>query len=260
MKNIITFLFLFLIFSPKSDAQTASDFTVTTITGETFNLYEKLDEGKYVFLDFYFTTCQPCINMIPDMNAIFETYGCNNSDEVYFMSIDYGDTDADVIQFKDDYGSKLPSASGVEGGGNDVADAYSVEFAPHLMLISPERQIVANIIGSSEESMTTALEDKLISPNPEACSVVSSVTDVFTEKLNVYPNPANDNLILSWMNADIKVVEIHNIFGRKVMRSMVNGAEGNAVLTIDNLPTGAYILTTHTAAGVNGKVLFQKVK
>lgn len=34
----------------------AVDFTGTDIYGEEFNLFEKLDEGQYVVIDFFFTT------------------------------------------------------------------------------------------------------------------------------------------------------------------------------------------------------------
>ncbi len=39
-----------------SVAQNASDFTVTTTGDTTYKLYELLEEGKYVLLDFFFTT------------------------------------------------------------------------------------------------------------------------------------------------------------------------------------------------------------
>lgn len=34
----------------------AVDFTATTTEGEEFNLFEKLAEGQYVCIDFYYTT------------------------------------------------------------------------------------------------------------------------------------------------------------------------------------------------------------
>jgi len=261
MKNICTFvLFTFLFSSYQVNAQIVPDFTVTTITGETFNLYDKLDEGKYVLLDFYFVTCGPCIEMVPAINTIFETYGCNNSDEIYFMSIDFGDTDAQVIQFKEDYSSLLPSASGLQGGGDEVVEAYNVLYAPYLILISPDKEIVDSNISGTIEDMTASFDNESISADPSACNIVSSTTEIFTENLKVYPNPASQELTLTWADTEIESVEIHSIFGRKIEAIGVKGAEGKANIHINNLPTGSYILTTHTAEGVNGKVLFQKAK
>jgi len=43
-----------------SSAQTnlteAVDFTATDIEGHTWNLFDELDDGKYVLIDFFFTT------------------------------------------------------------------------------------------------------------------------------------------------------------------------------------------------------------
>ena len=39
----------------------APDFTVTDTHGEEHNLYSYLENGKVVVLDFFYTTCTPCI-------------------------------------------------------------------------------------------------------------------------------------------------------------------------------------------------------
>jgi len=56
MKNIIliTGISLLLTLSvSNSYPQTAPDFTATDIHGQTWHLYELLDDGKYVLLDFF---------------------------------------------------------------------------------------------------------------------------------------------------------------------------------------------------------------
>ena len=78
---------------------TAVDFTVTDVHGETHNLFSLLNEGKYVIVDFFFTTCGPCIASVPTLNKSFTDYGCNTG-EVFYISIDDGDTDAEVLQYE----------------------------------------------------------------------------------------------------------------------------------------------------------------
>lgn len=50
------------------------DFTISTYTGEeeTFNLHS--NAGKVIVLNFWYTTCGPCVSEIPHFNALQEKY------------------------------------------------------------------------------------------------------------------------------------------------------------------------------------------
>ena len=87
----------------QTNLTTAQDFTVTDVHGTSHNLFTYLDSNKHVILDFFFTTCGPCINSIPTISASFTAFGCNTGD-VIFLSIDADDTDAEVLQFELDWG------------------------------------------------------------------------------------------------------------------------------------------------------------
>ena len=259
MKNALFLLLFCSFFTNQIKAQNAPDFTVTTVHGETFNLYDKLDEGKYVFIDFFFTTCQPCIDIIPYVNTIFENYGCNNGEEIYFISIDVGDTDAEVLQFEEDYGGKLPAASGEEGGGNVVADLYDFNAFPRLILISPDKEIVENIFPPTLENMSNAISSHGISTDPEACETVSSVTDLITDKLQVFPNPVANNLTVTWEDTETESVRVNDIFGKVITVIDVTGTDGRTQIDMGSFPKGTYVLTTNTSKGIKGRILFQRM-
>ena len=127
MKNLLLVLLVFIGLQVKSQTNltTAVNFTVTDVHGQTHNLFNILDGGKHVIIDFFFTTCGSCIASVPTLNQAFTDYGCNTG-EVYFISIDQGDTDAEVLQYEETYGGLLPSVSGVNGGGNSVTSTYGV--------------------------------------------------------------------------------------------------------------------------------------
>ena len=92
--SLVAVIFCFnLGFAQTTSLTEAVDFTVTTVHGEEINLFALLDDGKHVVVDFFFTTCPPCIASVPKVNESFEKYGCNNGD-VFYVAIDVGDTNA----------------------------------------------------------------------------------------------------------------------------------------------------------------------
>jgi thiol-disulfide isomerase/thioredoxin len=144
MKKLLLLLLFFIGLQVKSQTNltTAVNFTVTDVHGQTHNLFNILDGGQHVVIDFFFTTCVPCQNSVPLLNQVYTNYGCNTA-EVFFISIDQGDTDAEVLQYEETFGVLPPSVSGVNGGGNSVTYAYGVTAYPTVILIAPNRAIVS---------------------------------------------------------------------------------------------------------------------
>jgi len=179
MKKII--IILLVLFGLQAHAQTnlttAVDFTVTDVHGNTHNLFSILDDGKHVILDFFFTTCPPCISSVPIINQVYTDYGCNTGG-IVFLSIDAGDTDAQVLQYENDYGGLLPSVSGVNGGGNGVNSAYGIGAYPTVVLIAPDRTVLEQDIYPVTLISNTLLSHGL---NMASCNVVAT-TEILLEK------------------------------------------------------------------------------
>ena len=85
-------LFSILFARAQTSLTTATDFTVTDTDGNTHNLYSILNSGKYVCIDFFFTTCGPCQSTSPYYKVTFTNFCCNSQD-IFFISIDQGDND-----------------------------------------------------------------------------------------------------------------------------------------------------------------------
>jgi len=173
MKKILltAVAFLTILFTQaQTSLTTAVDFTVTDIHGNTHNLFNYLDNGKHVIVDFFFTTCGPCISSVPTLNQAYTDYGCNTGD-IIFISIDDGDTDAQVLQYENDYGGLLPSVSGIDGGGNAVNIAYGIGAYPTVVLIAPDYTIVEQDIYPVSD-ITSALPNAGL--NMASCAVTPS--------------------------------------------------------------------------------------
>jgi hypothetical protein len=201
MKRIFTVL-LFSIFVTHIFAQapltTATDFTVTTTSGKTFKLFDTLTAGKYVCVDFFYTTCSACQATAPFASQAYSYFGCNSSN-IYFIGIDQGDNTTEVNTFDQTYGVEYPTVSGTDGAGDPVVSAYQITAFPTYILIAPNHQVV-------EQDMwpINAAQDLIdfITPNgptQHACPS-TGIHDVKAPEgdLNsvLYPNPASDKVMI----------------------------------------------------------------
>ena len=137
-------LITFLVFGVSLQAQQtnlteAVDFTVTDCHGQTYNLFEILDRGQAVFIDFFFYSCGQCQVISPYITGSYTQMGCNMHD-VFYIEISYIDSDAVCQQWADEYGVEFPTV-GRDGGGNEVFDLYGIQACPTLVLIMPDRSI-----------------------------------------------------------------------------------------------------------------------
>ncbi|MBE6646075.1 MAG: redoxin domain-containing protein [Ruminococcaceae bacterium] len=84
------------------------DFTVTTTDGSTFTLSEALKDKKGVLINFWFSTCSPCITEFPYMQSAYEKF----SDDIAIIALNSyaGDNEIAVKNFKESMGLTFPVA------------------------------------------------------------------------------------------------------------------------------------------------------
>ena len=180
MKKVLVLLSLVLFFGV-SFAQTslsvAEDFTLTDVDGVEHVLFDYLDDGKYVLIDFFYTTCVPCQQTTPKIEGAYQYFGCNSADLI-ILGIDNGDTDAQVIAFGETYGGTYPAVSGTEGGGNAVISTYGIGYIPTVILIAPNRDIVEQDIWPIDNAASIITVVEPYGPEEASCGGLNNQTEM----------------------------------------------------------------------------------
>lgn len=134
------------------DGSTAPDFTLTDINGTTHTLYDYLDAGKTVYLDFFACHCPTCWNYhnTHALSDLYTLHGPNtNTNDVFVFAIEL-DPNNGTNEF---YGiSGVTQGNWVAGTGypqinpegtvrNTLVSNYAVNFYPLIYAICPDRTI-----------------------------------------------------------------------------------------------------------------------
>lgn len=224
MRKLIPILFFSFFLTVLGHTQVGIDtpvnFTVTDTHGEKHTLFDYLDEGKYVLIDFFFTTCNPCIQAMPSLNEAYERYGCNQGD-IIFIGIDRGNNNAQVIAFENSYGGYYPAVSGTEGGADAVVTAYGVGYFPTITLIAPNHTFISkDIYPVNQQNLDQAIHTTAgLAFNTNACNATAVHTPFAGDaQLKLFPNPIINQAsieILVARSMSIKV-NIINLLGQAI--------------------------------------------
>ena len=136
----------------------AVDFTATDCHGTQVHLFDILDGGQAVLIDFFFTSCGPCQQATPKIVQSYYAMGCNMHD-VFYMEISDRDSDAACQNWATNYGVEYPTISGAAGGGT-ICNTYQISAYPTVILIMPNHEIVINDLWpiNNAQTVITALE------------------------------------------------------------------------------------------------------
>lgn len=115
----------------------ARDFIVTDLKGNTIKLSDL--RGKVVVLNFWFTKCPPCVQEIPDLNALTQDFA---GKDVVFIAITFNTTEV-VQQFL----NSTPFNYTIAPNANHAIGIYGVQSYPTNMVINKNGEIVLKDIG-----------------------------------------------------------------------------------------------------------------
>ncbi len=123
----------------------APDFTITDINGQTHNLYNLLNQGKTVYLDFFASWCGICWNYHngPALKTIWQNYGPSGTNEAYVIAIE-GDpgTNLNCIYGPTGCNGSTPGnwTTGITypiANDASVRTLFAVQYFPTIYMICP---------------------------------------------------------------------------------------------------------------------------
>lgn len=247
MRKVIILLFVFISFAGMSQTllTEANDFHVKTIEGTPIYLYPLLDDDNYiVVIDFFSTTCGPCQDYADDFQQSYIDFG-ENTGNVYFMGINWGNDNEGVHEFDSVFGLTFPTASGVQGGGNIVFLDYQVQSYPSVVVIKPNHEISNQYVW---EPSTENINQAVI----EAGGVLVGEKEIPSETLNIYPNPATNNAKIDVDINDINetYIDIINTNGQILYQKIIRKNNNSSItIGLDNFEKGIYFVRMITSEG-----------
>jgi len=223
----------------------AENFNIKTAHGTTLNLFNILDGGQYVVIDFFNVTCGPCQIFAPDFQQSYEHFGSNEY-ETFYMGISYSGDNTMIIEWDQTYGLSYPTVSGTEGGGYNVHIDWGVQTVPTIVLIAPNHDIIGQIHIPAYEPSVTVIDSMLMS---------HGLTPMFTgdfqaeakkdDVLKVYPNPASDYIQISAntnQNSEYRI-EVYSLTGQNMITQNLKGSgEQSETINLDYLKSGLYFV------------------
>ena len=249
--RIFSILGLFICLNTYTNSQTsltvAENFNVKTPTGESINLFDILDNGQHVVIDFFNITCGPCQIFAPDIQTSSVHFG-NNEEDVFFVGISYSGDNNLIVQWDSTYGITYPTISGSDGGGVGVHIDYSILSVPTIVLIAPDKNIIGQLFLPDFIPSTSVIDSMLM-----AHGLFPVVTGIQQKDQNqireivIYPNPVKDRAILELdvtTNSHLEI-ELINLLGRRVFQMSempFQTGKHSIKLSFENITKGIYIL------------------
>jgi len=110
--------------------ETMEDFTVTTLTGESFTLSEALKEKEAVLINFWATWCPPCRAEFPYLEQAYQQD--REQVAVIALSVEMSDDEDTLRAFAADNGLTFPIA---RDEGRKLASWAMLEYIPTTLII-----------------------------------------------------------------------------------------------------------------------------
>ncbi len=137
--------------------ETMEDFSIETLTGENYTLYEALETKDLMVINFWASWCGPCQYEFPFLEEAWEKY--SDRIGVVALSIEENDTGKVLDDFVKQYGLKFT----VMSDGDKIGQKLGVYGVPTTLIVNKNKEIVAVEVGAKNSvEEFTKLFDSLL--------------------------------------------------------------------------------------------------
>ncbi len=182
------------------------DFEITDTKGDTYKVSEILEEKKVLILNFFYTTCGPCVNEVGVMEQAYQQY----KDDVLILGLDTyaADTEADVAAFKEQYQLSFPMAMApLEWASMAYNPEYETSTYPTTLVIDRYGMICIKEFGSMDTLRPwLGMMEYFSADNYVQKLCHNGVGDVVTNVKPTVPNDDPADLAQTLGNADGNIV------------------------------------------------------
>ena len=213
----------------------APDFVAVDCNGNEVHLYDILDSGQYVFVDFFHYTCGPCRELMPFVEESYYYYGCNDKD-VFYMEIS-SDNASLCMQWIEEFDVEYPTISKEDGGG-EIRSVYRIPGDPFFMLIAPDRSIVLSSWYNFDFDDFQSIVDAFAPFDIQVYQCYHDVEEENETNYELFPNPADTFVNLSVEGSSL--VQIYNALGQLMDSFVVENQQ--AKIETGNYPEGLYFV------------------
>lgn len=123
-----------------NEGQKAPDFTLTTFSGETYQLKELT--GKVVLVNFWASWCESCKPEARDLEQAWRDY--QDRDDVLFLGVDYVDTRPEAMAYLDQFDITYPNGP---DKGTKISQSFRIKGVPETYIIDQRGRIRHTQIG-----------------------------------------------------------------------------------------------------------------
>ncbi len=235
---VVAWLIALPLWGQLPNGSTAPNFTVVDINGNSHNLYNLLDQGKTVYLDFFATWCGPCwsYHNTHALRDLWEQYGPPGTDEAFVIMIE-GDCNTNTACI-----NNPPACNGTtqgnwaDGTPYPIADdcgvrsLYQVAFYPTIYMVCPADKKIY-LVGQQPASGLWAARSTYCPPLVVNVNVVNVQNTrcygTSTGSISITASGGNPPYTYQWSN-------------------------GANTQNLNNIPAGVYECTVTNAQGWTG--------
>ena len=203
----------------------APDFTQTDIYGNTYNLYDQLDLGKVVLIDFYGVGWPTCMTNAAPLDTIFQNYQA----QLFMYGIEAAGQDSAAIeQFKIDHGPISYPMFSTEIN-DSVVNLYNVYGTPKYYVVCPDKTYRSVNFNQITDMIDTCLAN------------IVSINNIKHSEISIYSN-SNKITVINNLDKNISC-DIYNITGKKVYSKEITDKNSSFYV---NFTKGIYIIKLYS--------------